>query len=207
MPETETRWKCTVCGYIHHGKQPPEYCPNCGAHRYRFILDEPLTPELEAAVKAAFTGEAKAQVRNQAFAQRAEEEDLPQVARLFRAVAEAERVHAEEMLKYLAGVIGDTAENLQTAFEHELLAKDEAYPELIKAAYQAKREDVIWSLNRARDVEARHAQLYKDALAALTGDRKLDYQVCQVCGYVFDGEPPDNCPVCQAPRTKFKPIL
>jgi rubrerythrin len=202
----EKKWKCTVCGYIHEGKTPPDICPVCGAFKYQFILYAPLPEALEKSLREVFAGESKAYVRNLAFAQKAEKDQYPQIARLFRAVAEAERVHASEYLKYLEGVIGDTEENLKTAFENEMRAKSDYYPAYIKEAFDLKREDVAWSLIRSRDVEDRHAKLYKDALTALVSDRGLEYHVCQVCGYVFEEDLPDHCPVCRAPREKFKKI-
>jgi rubrerythrin len=200
------QWKCTVCGYIHEGKEPPDVCPVCGAGKYQFILNEPVPAQLERMLKEAFAAESKAHVRNQAFAQKAEDEGFPEVAKLFRAVSNAEGVHAKEYLKYLEGVVGTTEENLQTAFEKEITANTEGYAPFIKEALAVKREDVAWSLIRARDVEDRHAKLYKAALAAMSVDREVDYHVCQVCGYVFDGALPDNCPVCRAGREKFKQV-
>lgn len=198
------QWKCTVCGYIHEGKAPPDYCPVCGAFKVQFILNEALPGELEKRLKEAFAGESKAYVRNLAFARKADQEGYPQIGRLFRAVAEAEKVHAEEYLKYLEGVIGETAENLKTAFENEIRAKTDFYPAFIKEAFDLKREDVAWSFIRSRDVEERHAKLYKDALGAMLSDKHIDYHVCRVCGYVFEEELPDRCPVCGARKENFK---
>ena len=200
-------WKCTVCGYIHTGKEPPDQCPVCGAGKYRFILNEPLPPELEDLLRYAFAAESKAYARNMAFARQADSEGLPGVARLFRVVADAERVHAGEYLKYLEGVIGTTEENLRTAFENETKANTESYTPLIKEAIARKREDVSWSFIRARDVEGRHAKLYKAALAAMTVDRQVDYHVCQVCGYVFEDALPEKCPVCFTGRDDFKRVF
>ena len=200
------QWKCTACGYLHPGGHPPDSCPSCGASLYQFILYEPLTPELEAHLAEAFAGESQAHVRNLAYAHKAEEEGLPAVARLFRAVALAEKVHADEYLKYLEGVVGSSADNLGRAFEHEIKAKQEIYPRLVKEAFNLGREDVAWSFIRARDVEDRHASLYKDALSALAGERQVDYHVCTVCGYVFDQDPPPECPVCRSPRPKFQHV-
>lgn len=202
----EKKWKCTVCGYIHEGAQPPDSCPQCGAFKYQFILYEPLVETLEKSLKEAFAGESKAYVRNLAFAGKAEQEEYHDVARLFRAVAEAERVHAAEYLKYLEGVISDTEENLKTAFENEINAHTQIYPPLIKQALELKREDVAWSFIRARDVEDRHAKLYKQALTAMVTEQKTEYHVCQVCGYVFDGNLPEECPVCRAGKDKFRLI-
>lgn len=199
-------WKCTVCGYIHEGKYPPDICPVCGANAYQFILNEPTPPELEKRLKEAFAAESKAHVRNKAFADKANQEGYPQIARLFRAVAEAERVHADEYLKYLEGVVGTTEENLKTAFENEMMAHTKGYAPLIKEAIALKREDVSWSFIRSRDVELRHADLYKAALGAMVMDREVEYRVCQVCGYVFDGQPPEKCPVCKADQENFKQV-
>ena len=199
-------WRCTVCGYVHQGEWPPEKCPVCGADQWRFVLNQPLTADLEAVVKTAFAAESKAHVRNQAFAAKADQEGYPDAARLFRAVAEAERVHAAEYLKYMEGAIGTTEENLQAAFENEVMAHTQGYAPLIKKSVEAKREDLHWSLARARDVEDRHARLYKAALSAMAADREIVYHVCQVCGYVFDGTLPDACPVCRAGRENFKKI-
>jgi len=202
----DKKWKCTVCGYVHEGEHPPEECPACGAPKSQFVLLEPVPQELEEKLKDAFAGESKAHVRNLAFAKRAEQEELPQIAKLFRAVAEAERVHAAEYLKYLEGEIRDTEQNLSTAFENEIKANSEIYPPLIKEALSLNREDVAGSFSRAKDVEDRHAKLYKDALAAMVSEEEPEYYVCQVCGYVFDGELPDECPVCRATKDNFKKI-
>ena len=204
--EMNKRWKCTVCGYIHEGDGPPETCPTCGAHRWQFILYEPLPEALEQRLKEAFAGESKACVRNLAFAKKAEEDEFPQIAKLFRAVADAERVHAEEYLKYLEGVVGETEENLKAAFAGEIKAKNNTYPSFIQEAFAFKREDVAWSFSRSRDVEERHAKLYKEALEAMIQEKETGYHVCQVCGYIFDGELPEECPVCRTKRKNFKRI-
>jgi rubrerythrin len=138
---------------------------------------------------------------------KAEQEGFPQIARLFRAVADAERVHADEYLKYLEGVIRETEENLKVAFESEIRAKNNYYPQFIQDAFSFKREDVAWSFTRSRDVEERHAKLYKDALEAMIKEEEADYHVCQVCGYIFDGELPGECPVCRTKKENFKRVV
>lgn len=200
------KWICTVCGYVHEGDNPPDECPICGAPKAQFVLDEKLPESLEKLAKEAFAGESKAHVRNLAFARQAEKDGYPQIALLFRVVSEAERVHADSYLKYLEGEIRSTEENLQTAFENEIKANSQIYPPMIKDAIDAGREDLAGSFSRAKDVEERHSQLYKDAMSALTTDRGLAYHVCEVCGYVFDGDLPEQCPVCRAKRNKFKEI-
>lgn len=201
------KWECTVCGYIHEGKLPPDACPVCGAYKFQFILYEKLPAALEKMMKEAFAGESKAHMRNLAFAKKAEKDGFPQVARLFRTVAEAERVHANEYLKYLEGVVEETEDNLKMAFENEIKAKTGIYPSFIRESFALQREDVAWSFSRSRDVEDRHAQLYKNALAALLTEQEMTYHVCQVCGYVFDGDLPDECPVCRAKKENFKKIV
>jgi rubrerythrin len=200
------RWKCTVCGYIHEGDEPPDECPVCKAYKYQFILIEPLPSALEKSLRDAFAGESKANVRNLAFARKAQQDGYPQIAKLFRAVSEAERVHASEYLKFMEGVIGDTEDNLKTAFENEIRARTDIYPSLIKEALDLNREDIAGSYSRARDVEERHAKLYRDALNAMVSEQEMEYHVCQICGYVFDGALPDECPVCRATKKFFKKI-
>jgi rubrerythrin len=202
----DKKWKCTLCGYIHEGQSPPDSCPACGAHKWQFILYEDLPPSIEKKLKEAFAGESKAHMRNLAFAKKAEADGFPQIARLFRAVADAERVHAAEYLKYLEGVIGETEENLRAAFESEIKAKTEVYPAFIQEAFALKREDVAWSFSRSRDVEERHGKLYKDALEAMIREQDTRYSVCQVCGYIFDRELPEQCPVCRAKKENFRKI-
>ena len=201
------QWKCKVCGYVHEGPEPPEKCPRCGASRYQFVINAPLPPELQALLARAFAGESQAYVRNQAYARRASREGYPEVASLFQAVAEAEKVHADEYLKFLEGIVGETEDNLKRAFENEIKAKQDIYPGMVQEAYNLEREDVAWSFTRTRDVEERHADLYKAALSALADGRGLQYHVCLVCGYVFDQEPPDQCPVCQTKKDNFKKIF
>ncbi len=169
------KWRCVVCDYIHEGPDPPDVCPNCNAHKFQFILYEKVPEALEKSLKAAFAGESKAHARNLAFAKKAEQEGFLQIAKLFRAVSEAEGVHAAEYLKYLEGVVGDTEANLKTAFENEIKANAEIYPPLIKEAMSLSREDVAWSFIRARDVEERHAALYKEALSAMVNDVEPEY--------------------------------
>lgn len=200
------KWKCTICGYLHDGDRPPESCPVCGAHQYQFILYESMPEALEKKLKDAFAGESKAHVRNLAFAKRADDDGFPQIARLFRAVADAERVHGQEYLKYLEGVVGETEENLKTAFENEIKAKNHFYPAFIREAFSLQREDVAWSFSRSRDVEERHARLYKDALEAMIQDQETQYHVCQVCGYIFDGGLPEQCPVCRTKKENFREV-
>lgn len=165
-----------------------------------------MTIKTESNLAYAFAAESKAAARNAAFAQKAEKESLPQVAHLFRAVSEAESVHARRFLNLMRGKIGSTEENLEAAFNNEIKANAEEYPRLIREATEEGMEAAERAFSHARDVEGRHAELYKKAMNALLGDRQIDYYVCQVCGYVSEGSAPEKCPVCGAVTGKFKKV-
>jgi rubrerythrin len=143
-------------------------------------------------VYAAFVGEAKAYHRLLAFARKADGEEYPQIAKLFRAIAAAEGVHAERHLRLLGeAVVQSTEENVRSSFEREETVEEEG-----------KRAAAL-TFSQARDVEEGHAALYKRALQAMLGDETHDYHVCQVCGYVAEGEAPERCPICNAGRERF----
>jgi rubrerythrin len=152
----------------------------------------------------AFSAESKAAARNEVFARKAEMEGYTQIARLFRAVSDAESVHSRRFLMLMRGKIGSTEENLSTAFENEIKANAEEYPRLIKDAAEEGQDAALTAFSHARDVESRHAELYKKAINDMIAERETDYYVCQVCGYIAEDEAPERCPVCGAVREKFK---
>ncbi|MDQ1333300.1 MAG: hypothetical protein QG552_250 [Thermodesulfobacteriota bacterium] len=152
----------------------------------------------------AFAAESKAAVRNDAFAKKAESDGYPQIARLFSAISDAESVHARRYLRLMRGKIGSTEENIETAFQNEIKANVEEYPKLIKDASDEGKESALNAFSQSRDVESRHAELYKKAMNDMLADRHTVYYVCQVCGYVSEDAAPDNCPVCGAVKAKFK---
>ncbi len=153
----------------------------------------------------AFVGEAKAYHRLLAFARKADEEGYPQVAKLFRAVAAAEGVHAERHLRLLGeAVVKGTEENLQSSFERETTVNQVYYPQFIREAEVEGERAAALTFSQARDVEEGHAALYKRALSALLRDETHDYYVCQVCGYVAEREAPGQCPICRAKQEKFR---
>ena len=154
----------------------------------------------------AFGAESKAAVRNTVFAKKAEAEGYTQAARLFRAVADAESVHSRRFLMLMRGKIGSTEENLATAFENEIKANAEEYPKLIKEAADEGQDAALKAFSYARDVESRHAELYKKAINDMIADRETVYHVCQVCGYIAEDEAPERCPVCEAVKERFKAI-
>ena len=153
----------------------------------------------------AFVGEAKAHFRLLAYAEKAEEEEFPQIATLFRAVAEAERIHTTRNLELLGEVVvKDTESNLEASFQREETASEVYYPQFIRQAKEEADQRAAISFSQARDVEERHATLYKHALRHLVADTTPAYYVCQVCGYVAEGEAPDRCPICDAKQEQFQ---
>lgn len=156
-------------------------------------------------LKTAFVGEAKACLRLLGYAEKADQEGYPQMAKLFKAISAAEQVHALKHLRLL-DIIKSTEENLSASFESETTASENIYPDFIKAADEDGDKAALTSFSHARDAEEFHAKLYKGALDHMIEERQTSYWVCQVCGYVADGQPPENCPVCNAPREKFKQV-
>jgi rubrerythrin len=156
-------------------------------------------------LKSAFAGESQANRRYLAFARKAEEEGYTQVAKLLKAVAEAETVHALNHLR-ITGQIKSTLENLNTAVSGETFEFKEMYPEYINTAKQEGNKQAKWSFDVANQVEQIHAKLFTKAISALKNKKPLeqvDYYVCEVCGNTVEGSPPDKCPICGAPKEKF----
>jgi rubrerythrin len=156
-------------------------------------------------LKAAFAGESQANRLYLAFARKAEEEGFTQVAKLFKAAAEAETVHAHNHLR-ITGQIKSTADNVGTAISGETFEFKKMYPEYIDEAKQEGNKQAAWSFEVASKVEQIHANLYQKALNALKNQKqleKVDYYVCSVCGNTVEGSPPDKCPICGSPKEKF----
>lgn len=159
----------------------------------------------EKDLKDAFAGESQANRKYLAFAKKAEQEGYKQVAKLFRAGAEAETVHAHNHLRIL-GEIKSTKENLQTAINGETYEFEKMYPEMIEDAKTEGEKLALQSFQYAYEVEKIHAELYKKALENLGKNPEIDYYVCQVCGNTVEGDPPDKCPICGALKKMFKKI-
>ncbi|MDI1472035.1 MAG: rubrerythrin family protein [Thermodesulfovibrio sp.] len=153
----------------------------------------------------AFAGESQANRKYLAFAKKAEEEGYPAVAKLFKAAAEAETVHAMNHLKAANG-IKSTKENLETAIGGETYEYESMYPPMIKDAEAEGATQAQRSFYYANEVEKVHAELFKKALENLDKKLDADYYVCQVCGHTVEGEPPDKCPVCGSPKKMYKKI-
>lgn len=156
-------------------------------------------------LKIAYVGEAKACLRLLAYAEKAEQEGYVQMAHLFRAVSAGEKVHALKNLR-LMKEIESTEENLKKSFDRETQVSQDYYPAFIQAAVEDGNKPAVAAFSQARDAEGFHAKLYKNAIEHMLEERETAYHVCTVCGYVVDGDPPDNCPVCNAPRERFEKV-
>jgi rubrerythrin len=153
----------------------------------------------------AFAGESQANRKYLAFAKKAEAEGLRQIAKLFRAAAAAETVHALTHLR-AAGLVKDTVSNLQAAMEGEEYEFTTMYPEFIATAVAEGNRRAQSSFEDANAVEKTHHALYAGALEAAKAGKDLpeaDLYVCEVCGHTAVGEAPDTCPVCGARRERF----
>lgn len=153
----------------------------------------------------AFAGESQANRKYLAFAKKAEQEGHKQVAKLFRAIAEAETVHAHNHLKEL-GAVKSTKENLEQAINGESYEFQKMYPQMIDDAEAEGNKPALRTFTFANEVEKVHAELYKRALENLGKNPDSDYYVCQICGYTVGGEAPDECPVCKAKKQAFKKV-
>ncbi len=159
----------------------------------------------QANLEAAFAGESQAHMRYMVFAEKAEKDGFPQVARLFRAISFAEQIHATGHLRTLGG-IGKTAENLEAAIGGETYEVDEMYPAFHAVAVLQEEKAAARSDTWAWEAEKIHADLYRRAKAAVEGGQDAEIgpvYVCSVCGWTGEGEPPDECPLCKAKKDKF----
>ena len=156
---------------------------------------------------AAFAGESQARNKYMAFAKKAEDEGYPQVARLFRAAAQAEYVHAQNHFRAM-GEILSTGENLKAAIAGETYEVDSMYPPFIADAQAEGNRKAETTFKWAWEVEKTHAALYAEALAALEKTREddYDYYVCPVCGHTHKRGAPDKCPVCGTPGARFERV-
>ncbi|MDT8273224.1 MAG: rubrerythrin family protein [Desulfomonilia bacterium] len=157
---------------------------------------------IREAIHQAYTGEAKASLRLRIFAEKAEEEGYPQLAKLFRVISFSEELHGKRALKILKE-IKSTEENLAESFESETRVAGVAYDAFVKRAEEAGDRMSSLYFSQSRDVEEIHAKLYKEAMDHVLEERKTTYYVCEVCGYVSDGVLPEECPICGAKKEQF----
>ncbi len=159
-------------------------------------------------LQAAFAGESQASRKYTYFAEKADKDGQAQIAKLFRAAAEAETVHARNHLNAMSGIHA-TPDNLKEAISGEHHEFTEMYPAFITQAQTEANTRAGKSFDYANQVEKIHHGLYQQALKDLEAGKKLEskpYFVCQVCGNTVEGEAPDKCPICGVPKTMFKRI-
>lgn len=157
-------------------------------------------------LEAAFAGESQAHMRYLIFAGEAEKEGFPQVARLFRAIAFAEQVHATNHLRTLGGV-GESPANLQVAIDGETFEVDEMYPAYKAVAELQEEKGAVRSTHYALEAEKVHAGMYQKARQSVLAGKDVeigDIYICEVCGWTVEGEAPERCPICGALHDKFR---
>lgn len=160
----------------------------------------------QANLEAAFAGESQAHMKYVIFADKAEREGFPEVARLFRAISYAERVHATNHLRLLGG-ISDTVSNLETAFSGENYENTEMYPAFDTVATLQEEKGAIRSIHYALEAEKIHEEMYRTAQSSVEAGKDMEsapVYICPVCGHTVIGEAPDKCPVCGALKTKYR---
>ena len=162
----------------------------------------------EENLQSAFAGESQANRRYLFFADKAEKEGYPQAARLFRAAAEAETVHARNHFAAMDGV-GSTRDNLMAGAIGEHYEFTRMYPPFIEQAEAENNERAQRTFEYANEVEQIHHKHFEEAIKAFDAGQQLKdepYFVCQVCGNTVAGEAPEKCPICGAPMSKFKRV-
>lgn len=160
----------------------------------------------EKSLNEAFAGESMAHMKYLAFSEIAESEGFKNVARLFKAIAYAEQVHATNHAKNL-GLLKETKDNLEAAIEGETFEVDEMYPAYDAIAKLQDEKGAQQSIHYAVEAEKIHASLYQMAKEAVISGKDAeisDIYICPVCGYTHTGEPPERCPVCGATKDKFR---
>lgn len=160
-------------------------------------------------LKSAFAGESQANRRYLAYAEKAQEEGFVQVAKLFKATAESEAVHAMSHLRVMRA-IKSTLNNLKKALEGEVHEHTKMYPEFMQTAVSEKRRDAEITFKWANEVERVHADYYQEAINAVSSGEDLaplEYYVCQVCGFTAKKNAPETCPVCGSPKRLFKAVV
>jgi rubrerythrin len=159
----------------------------------------------EEFLNSAFSGESMAHMKYTIFAEVAEKEGYPNIARLFRAIAYAELVHAKNHLNAL-GKIKDTISNLETGYQGESFEIDEMYPAYKSVADMQEEKSASRSMGFALEAEKIHRAMYAEAKEKAEKQEDLEIggiYICPICGYTVEGEAPDRCPVCGVSKEKF----
>jgi rubrerythrin len=155
-------------------------------------------------LKNAFAGESQANRKYLAFAHKADQEKMPYAARIFRAAAEAETIHAHAHLRAMKG-IGTTEENLKEALGGETFEFTEMYPPMIEAAKAEGDKSAERSMSLANEAEKVHAEMFKKALSSPAQEPPKVF-LCMVCGHIAEGHAPDACPICGSKSQVYKEI-
>jgi rubrerythrin len=161
-----------------------------------------MDDKIRDAIYQAYTGESKAALRLKVYAEQADGEGYPQLAKLFRVISFSEEIHGKRAFRLLKE-IKSTEENLKASFESETRVAEVAYDEFIKRAEEAGDRVSSLYFSQSRDVEEVHSKLYKEAMDHVMEERETTYYVCGVCGYVSDGILPDDCPICGTKKERF----
>ena len=160
---------------------------------------------LQEHLSRAFAEESRSAARNRAFALKAEQEGYQQLARLFRAAAEAKSVHARRLLLMMRGKIGESEENLNEALQQEIIAVEIIYPPMIGEAREASKA-LKKAFAQSWKTDEEQIQLFTDAQDDLLPETETKYYVCQICGHIHRGVVPEKCPICQAVSGRFKEV-
>ena len=210
-----TTWKCTVCGYVHEGEQPPEQCPICKqpAEKFEKVAEVKKSPyagtKTEKNLWEAFAGESQARNKYTYFASVAKKAGYEQIAALFLQTAENEKEHAKLWFKAL-GELGDTAENLLHAAEGENAEWTDMYERMAKDAEEEGFTELAAQFRGVAAIEKLHEERYRALLKnveAMEVFKKSGVTMweCRNCGHVVVGlEAPEVCPVCNHPQAYFE---
>lgn len=172
----------------------------------------------EMNLKSAFGGESQARNRYDIYAEHADREGFPNTARLFIAIAHAERIHAKSHFRVLkdsgeslvvsGGGFGikSTSENLQVAIDGETFEIEEMYPAYLAVAKSQEEKSAARSFEWALEAEKVHQELYTKAKKAVDAGKDIELgpmQICKICGWTVEGDAPDECPLCKAKKDRF----
>lgn len=209
------KWKCTICGYVHEGDQPPEACPKCKqpADKFVEVKEESKNPyagtKTEKNLWEAFAGESQARNKYTYFASVAKKEGYEQIAAIFQATADNEKEHAKLWFKAL-GELGDTAENLLHAAEGEHEEWTEMYARMAKEADEEGFPELAEQFRGVVAIEKSHEERYRALLSnvenkAVFNKTTVTLWECRNCGHMVEGkDAPDECPVCKHPQAFFE---
>lgn len=215
--KTMAKFRCTVCGYIHEGENPPAACPVCkvGPEKFEKLEEAAKASGRYAGTKTeknlmeAFAGESQARNKYSFFAEIARQEGMEQTAAIFMETAEQERQHAKMWFAEWHG-LGGTADNLQAAADGENEEWTQMYARMAKEAREEGFEDLAVKFENVAKVEAAHEKRYLKILDTLKkeltfkGDAPLGWK-CRQCGYIHEGEEaPEVCPTCGYPKAYFE---